>query len=89
MLTLHKKQTKSVMLPPNAHILVVKLATIGDLLLAMSKPEEAIAAYRESLAIRRALVAKEPGNAAWRRRSARALPGAAGRERAGAPAMAP
>src|ERR1700676_4375720 len=34
MLTLHKKQTKPVMLPPNAHILVVKLAGIGDLLLA-------------------------------------------------------
>jgi ADP-heptose:LPS heptosyltransferase len=30
----HKKQTKPVTLPPNAHILVVKLATIGDLLLA-------------------------------------------------------
>ncbi len=34
MFTLHKKQTKPVVLPPNAHILVVKLATIGDLLLA-------------------------------------------------------
>ena len=34
MFTLHKKQTKSVKLPPDAHILVVKLATIGDLLLA-------------------------------------------------------
>jgi ADP-heptose:LPS heptosyltransferase len=34
MFSLHKKQTGPVMLPPNAHILVVKLATIGDLLLA-------------------------------------------------------
>ncbi len=34
MFTLHKRQTQPVKLPPNAHILVVKLATIGDLLLA-------------------------------------------------------
>jgi heptosyltransferase-2 len=34
MFTLHKQQTDPVELPPNAHILVVKLATIGDLLLA-------------------------------------------------------
>lgn len=34
MFTLHKRQTKPVKLPPDAHILVVKLATIGDLLLA-------------------------------------------------------
>lgn len=34
MFTLHKRQTHPVKLPPNAHILVVKLAAIGDLLLA-------------------------------------------------------
>ena len=34
MFTLHKRQTQPVTLPPDAHILVVKLATIGDLLLA-------------------------------------------------------
>ena len=34
MFTLHKKQTKPVVLRPDARILVVKLATIGDLLLA-------------------------------------------------------
>ncbi len=34
MFTLHKRQTQPIKLPPNAHILVVKLATIGDLLLA-------------------------------------------------------
>lgn len=34
MFTLHKKETKPVTLPPDARILVVKLATIGDLLLA-------------------------------------------------------
>ena len=34
MFTLHKRQTHLVKLPPDAHILVVKLATIGDLLLA-------------------------------------------------------
>lgn len=34
MFTLHKRQTHPVKLPPDAHILVVKLATIGDLLLA-------------------------------------------------------
>ncbi|HLX58059.1 MAG TPA: glycosyltransferase family 9 protein, partial [Ktedonobacteraceae bacterium] len=44
MLTLHKKQTKPVTLPPNARILVVKLATIGDLLLATP----ALRALRES-----------------------------------------
>ena len=34
MFTLHKRQTHPIKLPPDAHILVVKLATIGDLLLA-------------------------------------------------------
>ncbi len=34
MFTLHKRQTQPIKLPPDAHILVVKLATIGDLLLA-------------------------------------------------------
>jgi hypothetical protein len=37
----------------------------GDVLLAMAKADEAILAYREGLAIRRALAAKQPGNARW------------------------
>ncbi|HVB72784.1 MAG TPA: glycosyltransferase family 9 protein [Ktedonobacteraceae bacterium] len=44
MLTLHRRQTQPIILPPNAHILVVKLATIGDLLLSTS----ALRALRET-----------------------------------------
>src|ERR1700730_18535293 len=59
MFTLHKKQTKPVMLPPNAHILVVKLATIGDLLLATP----ALRALRETYPLGRIDLLVTPASA--------------------------
>jgi ADP-heptose:LPS heptosyltransferase len=59
MFTLHKKQTKPVMLPPNAHILVVKLATIGDLLLATP----ALRALRETYPLARIDLLVTPASA--------------------------
>jgi hypothetical protein len=40
---------------------------IGDVLVAQGKLDEALKAYRDSLAIRERLAAADPGNTQWQR----------------------